>query len=71
MSSDGENAGTLNVIETISPKFQITLHLRNHKPTKQYDVNVTLYYVKPGEPKQVLDQCSTQFVISTHLFKES
>ncbi len=55
-NQDGELAAALNVIETISPNFQIVVHLRDANPTKQYEVRVELYYVTPGEPRQIIDE---------------
>ena len=58
-----EVAGTLNVIETLSPNFHLTMHLQDKKPTQQYNVFVELYYAQMDKPRQVVDRHTTQFTI--------
>jgi hypothetical protein len=55
----GRVAGALNVIETLAPQFEITMHLRDRDFEGPYELAVTAYYVKPGEERQVVDEHKT------------
>lgn len=52
----GEEAGSLNVIETLEANFSLVMHLRDQTPTQQYRVAATVYYVEPGEPREVVHE---------------
>lgn len=48
----GEWAGSLNVIETLSPNFSLTMHLRDKEPTENYEAKVVVYYATPETPRE-------------------
>lgn len=60
----GQQAASLNVIETNQQNFSLTLHLRDAQPTEQYHLQVILYYAKPGEEKLIADQQTAIFTVS-------
>ncbi len=43
----GQEAGSLHVIETIDTNFSLTMHLRDKEPSDSYTVTATLYYATP------------------------
>lgn len=51
----GEPAGSLTVIEALSPNFNLTMHLRDQEPTARYRFHVLLYYGAAGEERQEMD----------------
>lgn len=60
-NAKGVRAGTLNVIEAFQPNFSLTLHLRDEEPTGVYDVRAVVYYVTPGEERQIVHRLETVF----------
>ena len=69
-------AGT-SFIEAVTPKFEMTLHLRSFDPDGQYQVNITLFYSEEIEDgvqgdrvlvrseKNVVDQKTVRFKIKS------
>lgn len=45
----GEPAGSMSIIEAMTPNFNVTMHLRDRNPTDRYEIQATLYYPSPGE----------------------
>ena len=43
----GEEAGSLDVIETLQTNFSLTVHLRDKEPTETYEVTAVVYYATP------------------------
>jgi len=54
-------AAMLNVIDAMSPEFEVTLHLRDGQPSGEYTLNVDLFYVSPGESRQQVDSYQMTF----------
>lgn len=52
VNGEGLPAGSLHVIETMSPNFNITLHLRDDEITNPYELTAVLYYSWPDEDKE-------------------
>lgn len=53
----GEPAGTMMVIEALSPNFSLTLHLRDRVPTDLYRLEAVVYYpAEEGEGRMVVDR---------------
>jgi len=46
-NADGVRAGSLNVIETLTPNFTLTMHLRDQAVTDPYTLTATIYYAHP------------------------
>lgn len=56
----GEPAGSLSVIETLTPNFSLMLHLRDEETINPYDLLAVLYYSTPEtEPVEVDRQLIT------------
>jgi hypothetical protein len=43
----GQEVGSLHVIETLETNFSLTMHLRDKEPSDSYTVTATLYYATP------------------------
>lgn len=53
----GEKAGSMTVIEALSPNFSLTMHLRDNDPTNVYEIAALVYYDdKDGEGQMEVDQ---------------
>jgi hypothetical protein len=48
----GETAGSLNVIETLTPNFTLTMHLRDREPTDTYELTAQIYYSHPEKERE-------------------
>lgn len=40
----GEVAGSMSIIEAMTPNFNVTMHLRDDDPTDRYEIQAILYY---------------------------
>ncbi len=45
----GERAASMIIVDTQTPNFSMTMHLRDTKPTDTYSADVVLYYATPNE----------------------
>lgn len=53
----GEPAGSIMVIEALSPNFSLTLHLRDREPTATYRLEAVVYYTdEESEGRMVVDR---------------
>ncbi|MDT8305331.1 MAG: hypothetical protein RRC07_05300 [Anaerolineae bacterium] len=53
----GERAGSMTVIEALSPNFSLTLHLRDREPASDYELEAVVYYRDEGdEGRMVVDR---------------
>lgn len=43
-NSAGQIAGSMTVIEALSPNFNLTMHLRDEEPTGVYEIEAVVYY---------------------------
>jgi hypothetical protein len=57
----GEPAGSLSVIETLTPHFNLTLHLRDRETADPYEMTVTLYYTTPETERMDVDSQTVTF----------
>jgi hypothetical protein len=57
----GEPAGSLSVIETLTPDFNLTLHLRDYETVDPYELTVTLYYATPDTERMDVDSQTVTF----------
>ena len=60
----GEKAGSLHVIETLTPSFTLTMHLRDSEIFNPYEMTVVLYYSWPDRDKIEVDRRSITFEVS-------
>ena len=68
----GEDIASASIIESITPRMELTMHLRGEAPPGEYHVHATIYYISelpdqdvPGQEQisRVVDQASTVFQI--------
>lgn len=53
-NEEGEIAGSMTVIEALSPNFNITMHLRDESPGDNYAIEVVVFYKdEKGERMEV------------------
>lgn len=58
----GEPAGTMMVIEALSPNFSLTLHLRDREPTEMYELEAVVYYPdEENDGRMVVDRKRAAF----------
>lgn len=60
-NGDGAPAGSLHVIETLTPNFSLTLHLRDAETVNPYRLTAVLYYSWPDRDKIEVDRRSVTF----------
>ena len=46
-NAEGRPAGSLHVIDTLTPNFSLTIHLRDDEITEPYQLTATVYYATP------------------------
>jgi hypothetical protein len=57
----GEPAGSLSVIETMTPNFSLTLHLRDGELIDPYELMTVVYYSAPDSDRQDVDRQTISF----------
>jgi hypothetical protein len=61
----GELAGSLTIIEALTPNFNLTMHLRDREPTDLYEFEAIVFYKEgPEGQRTVVDQRSTTVDVS-------
>lgn len=68
----GEPAGSLHIIETLTPNFSITMHLRDSATRNPYELTAQLYYAWPDRERIDVDRRVVTFDMDEageHLFK--
>lgn len=63
-NEQGKLAGSLNVIEVLSPNFNLTMHLRDKEPTDIYHIQVTVYYATPETEREDVDTRTATFEVT-------
>lgn len=61
----GEEIANTSIIETMTSKMELTMHLRGAIPVGQYQVNVSIYYedvAEDGEPGEASETPSREVV---------
>lgn len=57
----GEPAGSLSVIETLSPNFSLNMHLRDREDANPYELTAIVYYATPETERQDVDRQTVTF----------
>jgi hypothetical protein len=76
VSASGRVAARSSILESMLPKMEFTMHLRQPEPGSEYTLEITVYYQKLPEPSDepiemplpepmVVDRRSTSFVLPT------
>ncbi len=64
-NGEGAPAGTLHVIETLTPNFSLTMHLRDAETTNPYTLAATIFYSFPEkEGREVIERREVAFEIT-------
>lgn len=50
-NGDGQPAGSLHVIETMTPNFTLHMHLRDQDTVNPYELTAVVYYSAPEEER--------------------
>ncbi len=53
-NENGERAASMIIVDTQTPNFSMTMHLRDKEPTDTYSVDVVLYYAMPNEERELV-----------------
>lgn len=63
-NGEGAPAGSLHVIETLTPNFNLTMHLRDQETVNPYELTAVLYYSWPDErEKETVDRRTVVFAV--------
>lgn len=52
-SASGKEVAHTNILETMLPKLEFTMHLREPGPGSEYSIETTVYYQRLPEPSDV------------------
>ncbi len=63
-NAQGEPAGSLNVIETLTPNFSLTMHLRDRETANPYQLMALLYYSWPDRDKEEVQRLTVTFEVT-------
>lgn len=63
-NGEGTPAGSLHVIETLTPNFSLTMHLRDPETTNPYTLTAVLYYSWPDREKIEIERREVTFEVS-------
>jgi hypothetical protein len=64
INNKGELAGSLSVIETVTPNFSLVLHLRDGEAADPYQLRTIIYYTTPETEPVMVDDKSVTFASS-------
>lgn len=60
-NSLGERVGSLHVIDTITPDFSLTIHLRDPEVNDPYTMTTNIYYATPDTERVQVDARTVTF----------
>lgn len=60
-NGDDQPAGSLSVIETLSPNFSLNMHLRDKETVDPYELTATVYYATPETERRDVDSRTIRF----------
>ncbi len=60
-NGEGAPAGSLHVIETLTPNFSLILHLRDAATLNPYELTAVLYYAWPDRERIEVDRQTVAF----------
>ncbi len=63
-NGEGAPAGSLHVIETLTPNFSLTIHLRDATTINPYRLTALLYYSWPDREKIEVERREVSFEVS-------
>jgi len=62
-NGDGQPAGSLHVIETLTPNFSLTMHLRDQVTVNPYELTAVLYYSWPDRERIEVERQTVSFEV--------
>lgn len=62
-NGEGTPAGSLHVIETMTPNFSLTMHLRDEEVFNPYELTALLYYSWPDREKIEVERREISFKV--------
>lgn len=62
-NANGVPAGSLHVIETLTPNFNLTMHMRDQETTNPYKLTALVYYSWPDKERIEVDRQTITFII--------
>lgn len=68
----GEPAGSLSVIDTLSPNFSLNMHLRDKEDANPYELTAIVYYATPETERKDVDRQTIEFAANKggeHIFE--
>ena len=71
-NADGAHAGSLSVIEQVTPNFSLVLHLRDEQDRNPYQLRTIVYYTTPETERVDVDGQIVTFTMTDageHLFQ--
>ncbi|WP_374685780.1 hypothetical protein [Promineifilum sp.] len=63
-NGDGQPAGSLHVIETLTPNFSLTMHLRDRATVNPYELTAVLYYSWPDRERVEVERQTVSFEVT-------
>jgi hypothetical protein len=63
-NGEGAPAGSLNVIETLTPNFSLTMHLRDETTLNPYRLVAILYYSWPDRERIEIERREVSFEVA-------
>jgi hypothetical protein len=63
-NGEGQPAGSLHVIETLTPNFSLTMHLRDQVTVNPYELTAVLYYSWPDRDKVEVERQTVRFEVT-------
>lgn len=63
-NGQGAPAGSLHVIETVTPNFSLTMHLRDEAVANPYALTAVLYYSWPDREKIEIERRDISFEVT-------
>jgi hypothetical protein len=65
-NAEGAPAGSLHVIESLTPNFSLTMHLRDRETTNPYGLTAIVYYSWPDRERIEVDRQTVSFELIEH-----
>jgi hypothetical protein len=61
VNNSGAEEASLSIIEAMKPNFNLTMHLREPVPDRQYEIQASLYYRSTDGDREIVDSISRHF----------
>lgn len=71
-NAEGKPAGSLSVIEQVTPNFSLVLHLRDEDSIDPYRLRAVIYYTTPETDHDMVDSQTVEFItaaVGEHIYQ--